>query len=193
MTVFYRSDELAEMVGTWRVEAAQSPPIREGLERALAASDTRGPPAGGCQGAAQQGRHAHMPARRVTRRSWPPSTIWSRVLALSMHLGAPGAGVPGRCSSRASRTASATSPRRRWPPSAIWSRVLALAKPQTLQVAVSQGAVQQRRYARRARRVRGGARQPTTIWSPGFGASDAPWSSRYRFLGRCSTRASGTA
>ena len=29
MTVFYRSDELAEMVGTWRVEAAQSPPIRE--------------------------------------------------------------------------------------------------------------------------------------------------------------------
>ena len=40
MTVFYRSDELAEMVGTWRVEAAQSPPIREGLERALAASDT---------------------------------------------------------------------------------------------------------------------------------------------------------
>ena len=42
MTVFYRSDELAEMVGTWRVEAAQSPPIREGLERALAASDTPG-------------------------------------------------------------------------------------------------------------------------------------------------------
>ena len=42
MTVFYRSDELAEMVGTWRVEAAQSPPIREGLERALAASDTVG-------------------------------------------------------------------------------------------------------------------------------------------------------
>ena len=40
MTVFYRSDELAEMVGTWRAEAAQSPPIREGLERALAASDT---------------------------------------------------------------------------------------------------------------------------------------------------------
>ena len=40
MTVFYRSDELAEMIGTWRVEAAQSPPIREGLERALAASDT---------------------------------------------------------------------------------------------------------------------------------------------------------
>ena len=31
MTVFYRSDELAKMVGTWRVEAAQSPPIREGL------------------------------------------------------------------------------------------------------------------------------------------------------------------
>ena len=42
MTVFYRGDELAEMVGTWRVEAAQSPPIREGLERALAASDTPG-------------------------------------------------------------------------------------------------------------------------------------------------------
>ena len=42
MTVFYRRDELAEMVGTWRVEAAQSPPIREGLERALAASDTLG-------------------------------------------------------------------------------------------------------------------------------------------------------
>ena len=42
MTVFYRSDELAEMVGTWRAEAAQSPPIREGLERALAASDTPG-------------------------------------------------------------------------------------------------------------------------------------------------------
>ena len=42
MTVFYRSDELAEMVGTWRVEAAQSPPIREGLERALAAGDTPG-------------------------------------------------------------------------------------------------------------------------------------------------------
>ena len=40
MTVFYRSDELAEMIGTWRVEAAQSPPIREGLERALAGSDT---------------------------------------------------------------------------------------------------------------------------------------------------------
>ena len=40
MTVFYRGDELAEMVGTWRAEAAQSPPIREGLERALAASDT---------------------------------------------------------------------------------------------------------------------------------------------------------
>ena len=40
MTVFYRRDELADMVGTWRVEAAQSPPIREGLERALAASDT---------------------------------------------------------------------------------------------------------------------------------------------------------
>ena len=42
MTVFYRRDELAEMVGTWRAEAAQSPPIREGLERALAASDTLG-------------------------------------------------------------------------------------------------------------------------------------------------------
>ena len=42
MTVFYRSDELAQMVGKWRVEAAQSPPIREGLERALAASDTQG-------------------------------------------------------------------------------------------------------------------------------------------------------
>ena len=42
MTVFYRSDELAEMVGTWRAEASQSPPIREGLERALAASDTTG-------------------------------------------------------------------------------------------------------------------------------------------------------
>ncbi len=42
MTVFYRSEELAEMVGTWRAEAAQSPPIREGLERALAASDTPG-------------------------------------------------------------------------------------------------------------------------------------------------------
>ena len=42
MTVFYRRDELAEMVGTWRVEAAQSPPIREGLQRALAASDTLG-------------------------------------------------------------------------------------------------------------------------------------------------------
>ncbi len=42
MTVFYRSDELADMVGTWRAEAAQSPPIREGLERALAASDTPG-------------------------------------------------------------------------------------------------------------------------------------------------------
>ena len=40
MAVFYRSDELAEMAGTWLVEAAQSPPIREGLERALAASDT---------------------------------------------------------------------------------------------------------------------------------------------------------
>ena len=42
MTAFYRSDELADMVGTWRLEAAQSPPIREGLERALAASDTPG-------------------------------------------------------------------------------------------------------------------------------------------------------
>ena len=42
MTVFYRSDELAEMFGTWRAEAAQSPPIHEGLERALAASDTQG-------------------------------------------------------------------------------------------------------------------------------------------------------
>ncbi len=42
MTVFYHSDELAEMIGTWHVEAAQSPPIREGLKRALAASDTLG-------------------------------------------------------------------------------------------------------------------------------------------------------
>ena len=42
MTVFYRSDELAEMVGSWRAEAAQSPPIREGLERALAGGDTPG-------------------------------------------------------------------------------------------------------------------------------------------------------
>ena len=40
MTVFYYGDELAEMAGTWRVEAAQSSAIREGLERALAASDT---------------------------------------------------------------------------------------------------------------------------------------------------------
>ena len=40
MTVFYCGDELAEMAGTWRVEAAQSSAIREGLERALAASDT---------------------------------------------------------------------------------------------------------------------------------------------------------
>ena len=40
MAVFYRSDELAEIAGTWLEEAAQSPPIREGLERALAASDT---------------------------------------------------------------------------------------------------------------------------------------------------------
>ena len=42
MTVFYRSDELAEMVGAWRAEAAQSRPIREGLELALAASNTMG-------------------------------------------------------------------------------------------------------------------------------------------------------
>ena len=42
MAVFYRGDELAEMVGMWRAEAAQSAPIREGLERALAASDTLG-------------------------------------------------------------------------------------------------------------------------------------------------------
>ena len=40
MTVFYRNDELAEMVGTWRVEAAQSPASRDGIERAPAASDT---------------------------------------------------------------------------------------------------------------------------------------------------------
>ena len=36
MTVFYRSDELAEMMGTWRLEAADSPAIREGLDQALA-------------------------------------------------------------------------------------------------------------------------------------------------------------
>ena len=41
MTVFYHSDELAEMTGAWRMEAAQSAAIREGLERALAASDTQ--------------------------------------------------------------------------------------------------------------------------------------------------------
>ena len=40
MAAFYRSDELGDMASTWLVEAAQSPPIREGLERALAASDT---------------------------------------------------------------------------------------------------------------------------------------------------------
>ena len=40
MAVFYHSDELAEIASTWLVEAAQSPPIREGLERALAAGDT---------------------------------------------------------------------------------------------------------------------------------------------------------
>ena len=40
MTVFYHSDELAEMTGAWRMEAAQSAAIREGLEQALAASDT---------------------------------------------------------------------------------------------------------------------------------------------------------
>ena len=40
MTVFYRSDELAEMTVTWCVEAAQSAAIREGLESVLAASDT---------------------------------------------------------------------------------------------------------------------------------------------------------
>ena len=39
MTVFYHSGELAEMTGTWRMEAAQSAAIREGLERGLAASD----------------------------------------------------------------------------------------------------------------------------------------------------------
>ncbi len=39
MTVFYHGDELAEMVGAWRQEAAQSPAIREGLERALADRD----------------------------------------------------------------------------------------------------------------------------------------------------------
>ena len=39
MTVFYGGDELAEMVGKWRVEAAQSLAIREGLDRALAVSD----------------------------------------------------------------------------------------------------------------------------------------------------------
>ena len=42
MTVFYQSDELVEMTGTWRMEAAQSASIREGLDRALAASDTLG-------------------------------------------------------------------------------------------------------------------------------------------------------
>ena len=39
MTVFYHGDELAEMAGTWRQEAVQSPAIREGLERALADRD----------------------------------------------------------------------------------------------------------------------------------------------------------
>ena len=39
MTVFYHDNELPEMVGMWRVEAAQSPAIREGLERALADRD----------------------------------------------------------------------------------------------------------------------------------------------------------
>ena len=38
MTVYYRGDELAEMAGRWRIETAQSPSIRKGLERALAAS-----------------------------------------------------------------------------------------------------------------------------------------------------------
>ena len=41
MTVFYHSDELAEMTGSWRMEAAQSAAIREGLDRALAASETQ--------------------------------------------------------------------------------------------------------------------------------------------------------
>ena len=58
MTVFYRSDELAEMVGTWRVEAAQSPPIREGLERALAASDTLDLQMEVAKALFNQGRHA---------------------------------------------------------------------------------------------------------------------------------------
>ena len=39
MTVFYHGDELAEMVSAWHQEAAQSPPIREGIERALADRD----------------------------------------------------------------------------------------------------------------------------------------------------------
>ncbi len=39
MTVFYHDNELPEMVGMWRVEAAESPAIREGIERALADRD----------------------------------------------------------------------------------------------------------------------------------------------------------
>ena len=39
MTAFYHRNELVDMVGMWRVEAAQSPAIREGLERALADRD----------------------------------------------------------------------------------------------------------------------------------------------------------
>ena len=41
MTVFYHGDELVEMVDMWRGEAAESPAIREGLERALADPDAR--------------------------------------------------------------------------------------------------------------------------------------------------------
>ena len=41
MTVFYSGEELANMAGTWRMEAEQSPAIREGLQRALSASDSQ--------------------------------------------------------------------------------------------------------------------------------------------------------
>ena len=119
MTVFYHSDELAEMTGTWRMEAAQSTAIREGLERGLAASDTLDLQMEVAKALLNKGiTHGQ---RDESEAEMAALTIWSRVLEVATPRRFR-SGLQRRCSSRALRTASAANPRRRWPSEDLVSR-----------------------------------------------------------------------
>ena len=156
MTVFYHGDELAEMAGTWRQEAVQSPAIREGLERALADRDAPELQVEVAQALLNKGvAHGQRDESDAALAAYDDLVArYGAGAALTHGTGTPGAGCQGVAQQGhharpAGRVQSGAGRLRRSGCALWWQR-----RPGT-PVAGCQGAAQQGRHARPARRVRG--------------------------------------